>query len=97
MKKWQREAKTTNTLSPEEHEDEDGEEQGDDGDGVSEQEDELILPVVGAGEHGGVVQALRVVGEVLPGPVLQTSLRDVVCKQHTLGEVDRGSQLSNSK
>ena len=57
--------------SPEVHEDEDGEEERDDGDGVSQYPD-VDLPVghLAPTVAAGVVQAALVVGVVVPGTVL---------------------------
>ena len=57
-------------FSPEVHEDEDGEEERDDGDGVSEDPDE-DLPVghLSPTVTAGVVQATLVVGIIVPGPI----------------------------
>ena len=68
---------STSDNSPKIHEDEDCKEKRDDGDRVSEQEDE-DLPVKGVDD---VVETVFIVGEVVPASIIQTHLGDVVCKQ----------------
>ena len=68
------ESKALKSFLPEVHEDDDGEEERYDGDGVA-QDPDVELPVLRAAV---VVQTALVVGVVVPGPVWQTSLADVV-------------------
>ena len=75
-------------VSPEVYEDEDGNEKGNDGDSVSQEEDEYLQPSLHLQRMiQRMVKAFCIVGIVLPCTITVAELADIVYNYNILGTV----------